>query len=121
MALNTVGSIAIYIADSWDLPAGISGNLVQTVDACRIHVQNFTGVTIGSNGIPEKFQNAITSFSKADTIDQMNSQAGGKGLKLAELSISEGQEEMSSKGFRDIANQSLKYIGRKIGFGKTLV
>jgi hypothetical protein len=108
MALSTIGSIATHIAESFpSMATGISGNLVETVNMSRVHVQNYTGDTIGSNAIAEQYQSAILNFSKADVVDLtytafavtagsasavISTGSGGsyESLKLAELSISEG-------------------------------
>lgn len=122
MALDSIGSIAQHIAEIFDnLTDGVSGNLVEVVDMARVDVENFTGVNIGSNNIPEAYQSAVVNFSKADTIDLTNAQAGGDDIKLAELSVSSTTETMSANQYRMMANNSIKFIGRKIRFGKTLV
>lgn len=150
MALNTIGSIATHLAENFpNIPAGISGNLVETVDMSRIEAQNFTGQTIGSNSIAEQFQSAILNYAKADLIDQTYAQsasymASGAGVEIAAggvtnvslegLKVEQGDPSTvsaisalggltrdSAKQFREMAERSLKYIGRKVRFGKTLV
>jgi len=152
MSLETIGSIATHIAESFVLPVGISGNLVETVDANRILVENFTGDNIGSNSISEKYQHAILNYSKADVIDMTFAQgttvsisgtsnvvegntSSFETLRLEGLEVSEGKggavisvsqalgglSKDSSKLLRQMADNSLKYIGRKVRFGKTLV
>jgi len=122
MALDTIGSIAIHVVKQFsNIPDGVSGTMVQTVDMSRINVQNFTGDSIGSNSISEKYQHAITNFAMADTIDLINTQAGGDKIKLAELSVESNTEQMSADQFRKLANNSLKYLGFGAQIGKTLV
>ena len=70
MVLPTTGSIATHIATKWVLSAGVSGALVDTVSLQRIKVQNFTGVDISADAIPEKYQDIITDFSKADALEE---------------------------------------------------
>lgn len=70
MVLPTTGSIATHIASKWVLPAGVSGALVDTVSLQRIKVQNFTGEGIDADSIPEKYQDIITDFSKADALEE---------------------------------------------------
>lgn len=122
MALDTLGSIATHIAELFDnIPAGVSGNLVEMVDMSRIHVENFTGTNIGSNSISEQFQAAITNYAKADVIDLINAQAGGDNVKLAELSVSSTSEQMSAEQLRNLAEKQLGAIGMQVQVGKTLV
>ena len=68
MVLSTTGSIATYINTKFVLPTGVSGVLPTTVDLQRIKVQNFVGDDISSTAIPEKYQDIITDFSKADAL-----------------------------------------------------
>lgn len=112
MSLSTIGSIAIHILENFNnIPTGVSGNMNEIVDMNRQHVANFVGETIGSNAIAPEFQPPIVNFSKADTIDFVQAQAGGEKLSLGELSVEESGEEMSSKFWRDLADSQLKSIG----------
>ena len=70
MALDSVGAIATHIASKWVLPAGVSGALVDTVSLQRIKVQNYTGISISADSIPETYQDIITDFSKADALEE---------------------------------------------------
>ena len=70
MVFDTTGSIATHIASKWVLPAGVSGALADTVSLQRIKVQNFVGTGIDADAIPEKYQDIITDFSKADVLEE---------------------------------------------------
>jgi hypothetical protein len=119
--LNSIGSIAVHILESFNnVPAGVSGNMIEIVDMARQHVANYVNETIGSNSISAEYQPPIVSYAKADVIDFVNAQAGGESIKLAELSISETGEEMSAKQWRMLAEGQLKAIGRGIKFAKSL-
>ena len=120
MALSTIGSIATHIVESFsNLPTGISGNMVEIVDMNRIHVQNYTGQTIGSNAISETFQPTIVDLSKADAIDSSSGQGDFSELKLADLSIGENSGEIS-KSLRDSAMDKLKMLGQKRRFARSV-
>jgi len=120
MALSTIGSIADFITESLQVPTGVSGNMIEIVDMARQHVANYTGETIGSNSIGAKFQPAIVDFSKADTIDLIQAQAGGETVKLAELSVAETGEEMSAKQYRLLGEMKLQALGRKVYIKRSL-
>ena len=121
MALDTIGSIATHIVENLNnVPSGVSGNMVEIVDMNRQHVANFVGQSIGSNSIDAEYQPPIVNFSKADTIDFIQAQAGGESLKLGELSVSESGEEASSKFWRMLAESQLLAIGRKARFVRSL-
>lgn len=121
MALDTIGSIAIHIDESFaNLPDGVSGNMVEIVDMARQHVSNFVGTEIGSNSIAPTFQPAIVDFAKADAVDMANAQSGGADLKLAELSVGDAGEEMSAKEWRMMGENALNAIGRKSRFSRSV-
>ena len=150
MALNTIGSIATHIAESFVLPLGVSGNLVETVDMARIDVQNYTNVNIGSNGIDEKYQSPIVNLSKAQALNEAFawaatvSTSGGAvimasgtsdvdDLQLGELTVKAAAEAQTNSlnylsnlskdtpnQFREMANETLKSIGRRASFARSL-
>jgi len=120
MALTSIGSIAEFITENIKVPTGVSGNMIEIVDMARQHVANYTGETIGSQSIGAKFQPAIVDFSKADTIDLIQAQAGGEKIKLAELSIDESGEEMSAEQYRLLGEMKLKSLGRRVYIKRSL-
>ncbi len=122
-SLSTIGSIAIFVVDSFNnLSAAVSGNMVQTVDLNRQKVASFTGQTIGSNSIADQFQPAIVNFSFGMAVRQVQGQAGkGQGtIRLAELSISEGGEVMTAAEYDKMGQMCLEAIGRKSRFARSL-
>lgn len=148
-SLSTIGSIAGHVSRSFVLPAGISGNLVETVDLQLQEVVNYTGQDIGSNSIDNKYQSVIVNFSKAQALDEAFAWAAtvassgtsnvGAGISsndisLAELSVSSSDksaeagalEAISSmskdtpKMFRQMAMNGLKNLGRAISLSKSL-
>jgi len=121
MALDTIGSIATFIVESFTgLPAGVSGNMVEIVDMARQHVENYVGTDIGSNSIAAQFQPPIVSFSKADALDMAGAQAAGENIKLAELSVGEVGETMSATQWRMMGENALYAIGRKHRFSRSV-
>ena len=121
-SLNSIGSISQFLFDSFPgLPSATSGLiLLQIADMARQHVENYTGVTIGSNSIADRFQSAILDFAKSDVILFINAQPGGEEIKLADLSISEIGEALSAEQYRMLAESKLKMLGRNIQFRQSL-
>jgi len=121
MALDNIGSIATHIIENLNnVPAGVSGNMIEIVDMARQYVANYTGQVIGSNAIADKYQGAILDFAKADTIDFINAQAGGEELKLGELSISETGEALSAQQYRMLGEMKLKSLGMAMNFARVI-
>jgi hypothetical protein len=117
--LLSIGSIATHIVESISVSAGISGNMVEIVDQARQHVANYVGETIGSNAIGAVYQPAIINFAKADAVDLVNAEPGGK-VRLGDLSIDDGSKVMSAKQYRMLGDSNLKSLGRKITVVKSL-
>ena len=113
-SLSSIGSISQFLYDSFPgLPVGMSGLvLLEIADMARAHVENYTGISIGSNSIGDNVQPAIIDFAKADLIDLINAQAGGEDIRLGELSISETGEAMSSQAYRMLGEMKLRAIGK---------
>lgn len=120
MTLSSTGSIATFIVENLQVPTGVSGNMVEIVDMARQHVANYTGDVIGSQSIGAKYQPAIVDFSKADTIDLIQAQAGGEKVRLGPLSVEESGEEMSAKQYRLLGEMKLKALGRKTQIVRSL-
>ena len=109
-SLSTIGSIGQFITSSFtNLPAGVSGNIIQFVDLSRQYVSQYCGVTIGSNSIPENYQSAITNFALGMSMDALVSQGYAS---LSELSFQGGQIPMSAQGYKSLGEMQLKVLGR---------
>ena len=120
-SLNSIGSIATYLSTVFQgLPAVVSGNLIPIVDMARQHVENYTGITIGSNSIADRFQPAIVDFAKADIVDLLNAQPGGEDLRLGDLSISESGDAASAEQYRILGELKLRALGRNIQWRQSL-
>lgn len=150
MSLSSIGSIANHINESFVLPLGISGNMIETVNMSLLDVSNYTGQTIGSNSIDPIYQSSIVNFSKAQAIQESFAWAstvatsGGAvimtsgtsetdNLKLGELSLEAAAEAQTNSlnylstlsketpnQFRQLAMDNLKNIGRKANFARSL-
>lgn len=122
MSLSTIGSIATFLSQSFDnLPLGISGNLLFIADMARQHVENYVGITIGSNSIESKYQPAILDFAKADVVDMMTAEGANSDVSLSELKVGGGANiTMSSQAFRKMGEEKLKLLGRKISFARSV-
>ena len=150
MVFATTGSIATHIASKWVLPAGVSGALVDTVSLQRIKVQNYAGEDISADAIPEKYQDIITDFSKADVLEEAFAwsatvaTSGGAVIvngatlstdkfKLGDMDVTvDGKSQTAALNFlsslskdtptklREIANESLNNLGYSFSYYKSL-
>jgi|SRR3990167_2078542 len=121
MALDTIGSIANFIASSFtELPSGISGNTLLIVDMARQHVSNYVGIDIGSNSISAAYAPAIIDFAKADIIDMAVAQGDDRNMSLGEMSIGGNSLSTSAESFRVLGETKLKALGQKRRFARSL-
>lgn len=120
-SLSTIGSIANFLATSYpDLPQGLSGNLVIIADLARSYVETYTGQSIGSNSISDRYQSAILDFARADMVDMLNSQIGGTSISLGDLSVTEQGGLLSSSEYRQLGEMKLKSLGGNIQYAQSL-
>jgi len=125
MVVWNLGSVAEQVLlRVEDVPVTISGApLMQMADEQRIFVEEYTGLSIGSVDIAERFQGVLVDLTCAKTLGFM--QATGvdaNSITLGEFSISKGQGgnlDVMAKYFKAEATDKLNAIGKKMRVGKT--
>ena len=121
MAITTIGSMATYLANSFSyLPAGVSGTMFQTVDFQRMYIQQYTGVAIDANSVPEMYQPIILNFALANLVGLKISNGDGGTVNLGEMSVSDTGATMSAQYYRSLGESQLKSIPRAVGFARSL-
>src|SRR3990167_7794460 len=110
------GSIALTIFNSISpMPAGISGNLITFVNNRVFYVENYTGDTVGTTSIAEKYQPAITDLSTADAIRFMSLQdMGVNSVSIGDLSTENSNLMEMSKQFEERGNMEMKSLAKGI-------
>ena len=90
MALWNNGSVALEVSKLVsNIPTAISGTVLLNIcDRQRIFVQNYLGVSIGSNAIDEKYQDGIVKLSVSDVLMFSNPNGMDKDIRIGELAIS---------------------------------
>lgn len=115
-----LGSVAtetlIFLAD---IPDNISGPPLERVaDRQRQKVEEYTGVSIGSNSIGIKYQEAILQLTIAKTANTMMSiGTDASQVKLGDFSVSKGSSSNLATIYNNAmmtAKEELKCIGGKI-------
>lgn len=126
MVTASLGSLADRIQQRVDdLPTTLSGtHLNAIIDEERLFMEEFTGLSIGSVSIAEKFQPALVDLSTAHVLELMQLQGGDfNSATLGPLSISKGTSgnlTTASSAFRASGMMKLKQLGSTIGFKRTL-
>jgi hypothetical protein len=119
--VNSTGSIATYLVNTFsNLPAGISGTMLQTVEFQRMYVQNYTGQSISSAAVGEQFEPIITNLALAFLVDLKVANGDGGTTSLGELSVNDGGALLSATEYRNLANLQLKAIPRAVSFVRSI-
>ena len=121
--LGSVGTEVHNLLD--DIPVNISGNsLLALIDRKRLYIEAYTNLTVGSKGIAERFQPALTHLACADLLRFMNTQgADVQSISLGQLSINRGGRSNlieSAETFEKMGMDELKAIGRNSRYYRAL-
>lgn len=118
---TTIGSIATYLVTSFsNLPTGVSGTMTQIVDYQRMYLEQYTGYSIGSNAIDDKYTNIIVNLSMANLMNLKLANGDGSSLTLSELSQDDKGALLSADQYMKLAEMGLKAIPRAVGFVRSL-
>ncbi len=126
MATFNLGSIQDQIRlEIDDIPSSLSGaGLNYIIDSERLFAEEYTGLSIGSVGIAERFQNPIKDLATAHLLAVMETQgADVNTIELGDLKVGKGQGSnltVARNALREEAMRKLKEIGRKVLFFKAL-
>lgn len=127
MATWSVGSIADAVQNRYneDIPTSISGAvLINIADMQRIFAQEYTGETIGSTTIAEKYQPALIDLTAANLLGIVETQgSNANSFTLGDLSVNKGGGSSSvvvADMLRESGMLKLRTIGRDIKFERVL-
>lgn len=120
-----IGSIVEWVSTVIpDIPSTLSGTNMNPLIERKIHfAENYTGETIGTTAIADKWQQIITDFGCASVLNSMELLgADVSQVRLGEFSVSKGGQSNTSVSrdfYESQALEGLKLIGRKSYFKKT--
>jgi len=108
-----------------DIPLAISGaELIQMVDETRLYMEEYTGLSIGTADINDKFRPAMTNLCQGQLMDYMELVGGdSENIKLGDFSISKGADSNTSTagaGFNALGKKQLASLGKDIRFRQVL-
>lgn len=109
----SLGSVAAEMNNLVEnIPVAISGaTLLALIDRTRLFMESFTGETIGSTGIAEKYQPALVDLSVANLLEHMEIVgADVSSVSLGELSIGKGKGGNLSSAKESIRERGMKIL-----------
>src|SRR3990167_5757042 len=106
-----------------DVPSALSGTNMDSVAYQQlIFIQNWTGATIGSNSIDEKYQPAMIFLTASASLKHMDLVgADVQDVRIGDFSLSKGNNSNTStqsKGFYDMGMENLRQLGRQARYVK---
>lgn len=124
MSIWNLGSISEQVQEVVDIPMFMKGErLLNMIDKRRIFVQNNLGVSIGSNAIADKYQDAIYYFTMSKvlgTVDSTDTQDTSE-VKLGDFVIKKGKDNnlaLNEEGWHKMGMQELSDLKRQTsGYG----
>ena len=120
MPVINSGSISLNIFNSISpLSNNLSGLISTIVDQNVFFVEQFTGDTIGTSSIAERYQLPITNLATANIIKLMAVQDGGvKSVSVGDLSTDNSNLMELAKQYQEMGNMQLKALTGRIKFYK---
>lgn len=126
MVVVNLGSIASDIQARVDnIPTSISGTqLLKIVDEERLYAERFTGDTIGSVDIAEKYQPALIRLATAGLLEYMELVgADVSEIKLGDFTTKKGSGSNISSAaqkLREDGENKLRKLGRQVLFRRVI-
>lgn len=115
---SNLGSIGLMVHDLIpDVPASLSGTpMYRVADRERLFMEAYTGQTIGSVGIEDRFIPALVFLTASSVLGGMQLEGPDvSSIRLGELDVSNSGEsglEKSKAEFKERGMDALKYLGR---------
>lgn len=119
-----LGSVALYALDRVpEASSAVSGLPMQRFAETIIYdLQNYTGETISTTGIPTKYRNILVNLTAAYALGFQNGLGVDRDFELGEFKVSGGKGDsalvQSMNVFLRQGESNLKYLGKKIHFAK---
>ena len=102
-----------------NVPSSVSGAvLLNIIDQERIFMENYTGQSIGSTAIAERYQPALVDLSCADLSNTISMNGGViNSTTIGELSVSKNvsSAESMTSGYRESGMMKLKALMKSVG------
>jgi len=124
MVSFSLGSIQAEISKLIpDIPTAISGtDMNSIINQQLLYINEFTGDSIGSNAITDKYQPALIDLAAAAVLANMELQgADAQSYTLGDFSISKGGESNLAKArnyFKESGMDKLRALGRAARYVK---
>lgn len=112
----SAGSIRDFVYSGISpFPNSISGVLVNLVNNAITRVENYTGETLGTTSIADKYQPAITNLATANVLKLMSVQDNGvQFVSIGDLATNNQNLKEMANMFEEMGNMDLKAISKSV-------
>jgi len=125
MAWST-GSVAVEVQKRVpNIPSALdAGSITTYINNAIYDIQNFTGETISTTDVPDRYKNILINMGCVYTYQFMSNETPDINFntKVGEFSVGAATDSPESKSMEfclEQANQSIKMIGRKFKYNRT--
>lgn len=124
MSIWNIGSLTTFVYGIVEnIPAGISGNNLNEIAYQQVlFAEQYTGDTIGSLAIAEKYQPALIDLTASEVINLMNlTGIDVSSISLGPLSVNKGASsstDTTSKRLKENGVEKLRILGKNVKFYK---
>ncbi len=121
--MNT-GSIVAEVSKRIDnIPSALSGTSMNNdVDRAIAHVEEYTGLSIGSTAIPPKYQNAIIYKTCIDVMTAIKAFGSDGGISLGDFSTNRGTGDNLANGiqvYTELLKMEKTILGKNFHYYKS--
>lgn len=126
MVLWNLGSAQdVLTSEVESIPASLSGTpLNRMIDGVRLYMENYTGQSIGSTAIAEKYQPALIDLTKAQLylrISEEGSDANSISIGPFSKTMGQGSNvDTNATQFKAIGMDELKILGKTRGYARII-
>jgi hypothetical protein len=100
----------------------VSGALLRIIDRERLFVEEYTGATLGSTAIPEKYQAAVLARSMYKVYSMIQADGSdSSNVRLGDFSVSKGTSSNLSEALnsaKEAADEEMRNLGFSTRFYK---
>lgn len=104
------------------VPTNASGNnMLALIDRARVDVENFTGLTVGSPTVPDRFKPAVMNLALSHVYSAKAGFGGDREISIGDFSVSNrtNQSSLNATFYKEQALASMAVIGRSTRYGRT--
>lgn len=125
MSVANLGSIAVNVlARAPDITSSVSGNILSIIDEERLYMEERTGLVIGSVGIAEKFQPALTSLAIARCLELTKLDGvNASRVQLGDFTIDKRSDDnisSTAEAYKIDGERKLKSLGSTMRFRRVI-